>query len=210
MRVRIAICDPLPVFRRGLQAILRDAGIEAEAPDDLLAWVRDEQRKMVILTVRTPHDWALLAELHRIQVDTLVVAILDEASISARIRAFTLGAVAAVPRDAAAQAMQEAFVAALDGKALVPLDVLRALTSLTREGQESATPTEAEQEWLRHLASGKTIHELASNAGYSERMMFRLLRDLYTKIGAKNRVEALMRARDAGWLSLGGLFRLLL
>ena len=26
MRVRIAIRDPLPVFRRGVQAVLRDAG----------------------------------------------------------------------------------------------------------------------------------------------------------------------------------------
>jgi DNA-binding NarL/FixJ family response regulator len=31
-------------------------------------------------------------------------------------------------------------------------------------------------------------------------MMFRLLRDLYTRLGASNRTEALMRARDRGWI----------
>jgi hypothetical protein len=30
-------------------------------------------------------------------------------------------------------------------------------------------------------------------------MMFRLLRDLYAKIGAADRAEALIKARDDGW-----------
>ncbi|MFI0486755.1 hypothetical protein [Actinomadura sp. 9N215] len=200
MRVRIAICDPLPVFRRGVQALLRDAGIDAEAPDDLLAWLRDEQQKMVILTVRTPGDWTLLDELRRAHEDTLVIAILDEASVSSHVRALTTGAIAAIPRDATARTMREAFVAALDGQALVPLRVLRALTSLPHAVQDPATPTEVERAWLRRLAEGTTVNELASHAGYSERMMYRLLRELYTKIGVSSRVEALLRARDAGWL----------
>lgn len=155
---------------------------------------------MVILTVRTPEDWTLLGDLTRTRTDTLLIAILDEPSLNAQVRALTSGAVAAVPRDAPAHAMREAFLAALDGHARVPLDVLRAMTTLPRHEQDTTMPTDAEREWLRHLAEGMTIHELASQAGYSERMMFRLLRDLYEKIGTKNRIEALMRARDAGWL----------
>jgi hypothetical protein len=44
------------------------------------------------------------------------------------------------------------------------------------------------------------VARLAATVGYSERMMFRLLADLYARLGADNRTRALMRARDEGWL----------
>ncbi|GAA5198396.1 hypothetical protein GCM10023322_71670 [Rugosimonospora acidiphila] len=40
------------------------------------------------------------------------------------------------------------------------------------------------------MADGGTAAELARAAGYSERMMFRLLRVLYRKLPARNRTEA--------------------
>jgi len=49
------------------------------------------------------------------------------------------------------------------------------------------------------MARGDSVASLATSVGYSERMMFRLLRDLYTRIGAANHIGALMKARDEGW-----------
>jgi DNA-binding CsgD family transcriptional regulator len=46
----------------------------------------------------------------------------------------------------------------------------------------------------------RTVRQLADRAGYSERMMFRLLRDLYDRLRVKGRTEALMLARERGWL----------
>jgi len=37
MLVRIAVADPLPVFRHGVVEILRAAGFESETPDDIFA-----------------------------------------------------------------------------------------------------------------------------------------------------------------------------
>jgi DNA-binding NarL/FixJ family response regulator len=54
--------------------------------------------------------------------------------------------------------------------------------------------------WLGQLASGVTVAQLADQVGYSERAMFRLLKDLYRDIGVHSRVEALMLARDKGWI----------
>jgi DNA-binding NarL/FixJ family response regulator len=54
--------------------------------------------------------------------------------------------------------------------------------------------------WLRHLASGMTVAELARVAGYSERAMFRLLQSLYRQLGARTRIEAIVRAQEQGWL----------
>ncbi len=91
--------------------------------------------------------------------------------------------------------------AAVRGDSLALTSVLRALTGRqTNEEMAAAHPSTAEQEWLRHLARGDSVATVAARAGYSERMMFRLLRDLYTKIGAANRTEAMIRACDEGWV----------
>jgi DNA-binding CsgD family transcriptional regulator len=60
--------------------------------------------------------------------------------------------------------------------------------------------SDREIEWLRTLAAGSTVARLAEGVGYSERAMFRLLRDLYQRLGVKSRTEALMLAQQQGWL----------
>ena len=54
--------------------------------------------------------------------------------------------------------------------------------------------------WLRWLAGGKTVASLAVAACYSEREMYRLLRKLYTRLGASGRTEALLAAQRYGLL----------
>jgi DNA-binding NarL/FixJ family response regulator len=75
------------------------------------------------------------------------------------------------------------------------------LLALSRESGvgEAELPT-AQLEWLRALAQGITVAQLAERHGYSERAMFRHLRDLYARMGAKGRTEALMLANRRGWL----------
>jgi hypothetical protein len=34
--IRIAVSDPLPLFRRGVMAVLGDAGFEPQTPEELL------------------------------------------------------------------------------------------------------------------------------------------------------------------------------
>jgi DNA-binding CsgD family transcriptional regulator len=54
--------------------------------------------------------------------------------------------------------------------------------------------------WLRHLSEGRTVADLADSVGYSERMMYRLLANLYRRLGARSRTKALMLAQREGWL----------
>jgi DNA-binding NarL/FixJ family response regulator len=195
MLVRIAVADPLPVFRRGVMEILREAGYETEAPDDLLAWVRDEQTRAVVITVGCDADWHLLEALNRSPAEVIVVALLDQMSVAGSVRAFRAGAACVMARDTSPSALREAFGAAVRGQSLMPVKVLRALIDSVAE-----EPSADERRWLRELAQGTTVGRLASEVGYSERMMFRLLRDLYTRLGADNRTEALVRAQAQGWL----------
>ena len=200
MLVRIAVADPLPVFRRGLTEILRDAGFESEAPADLFAWVRDQQTKVVILTLQTEADWQLLEGLHQSAVDLMLVALVEQMSVAASVRALRAGAVCVLARDASPSVLRERFQAVVRGESLVPVEVLRALTAATEGDPPAQGPTRTERDWLRKLANGMTVNRLAADAGYSERMMFRLLRDLYDRLGVDNRTGALIKARDNGWL----------
>jgi DNA-binding NarL/FixJ family response regulator len=203
MLVRVAVSDPLPLFCRGVIAALADAGFDAEAPDDLLAWVRTDERRIVLFTVRTDDDWTLLAEVCAVRSATVVIALVDDSSVAAHVRALLAGAVGVLSRDAPPEKLRAAFEAAIDDHSVLPIAVVRAFAAQAGSAAADASagsPTAKEIEWLRELAHGGSVAKLADRIGYSERMMFRLLRELYVRMGVANRTEALMRARDEGWL----------
>jgi DNA-binding NarL/FixJ family response regulator len=199
MVARIAVHDPLPAFCRGVVAILREAGFDAEAPGDVHAWVRDDEAKLLFFTILEPPDWLLLDELRQLDPNAAVVAMLTDMSVDNQVRVLTAGAVAAVPRDASAATFREVFEAIGSGRSLVPLAVLQALVQ--RSGaKDDDEPSRRERAWLRDLAGGMTVADLAAKSGYSERMMFRLLREVYSRFGVRTKVEALLLAREQGWL----------
>jgi DNA-binding NarL/FixJ family response regulator len=199
--VRIAVLDPLPVFRRGLITILGDAAYETQSPEELLAWIHEEQRPCVLVTLLSTDDWILLDRLREARADMVVIAILADTSIRNHVQAILGGAVAAVARDALPETLRKVLEAAVAGNSLLPVEVVRALTRpQPLHETEEHIPSPQEIGWLRDLAVGTTVARLADRAGYSERAMFRLLRELYQRIGARNRTEALMRAHERGWL----------
>jgi DNA-binding NarL/FixJ family response regulator len=199
--IRIAVSDPLPLFRRGVMSVLGDAGFEPQTPEELLTWIREEQRPVVLLSLLSRDDWTLLARLHETRADTMVIAVLADASTRSQIQAILGGAIAAVGRNAVPEAVRKVFDAAVAGKSILPVEVIRALTtSQPSQDEDEWVPSPQEVGWLRELTLGTTVAQLADRAGYSERAMFRVLRELYVRIGARNRMEALIRAHERGWL----------
>jgi DNA-binding NarL/FixJ family response regulator len=199
MPVRVAVSDPLPVYRRGIMATLGEAGFHPEAPDDLLAWIRQEHRHVVLLTLDAPSDWALLVELRHTRSDLLVVAVLSDVSVQSYVKALITGAAAAVPRDASPEAVRRVFEEAVEGFSVLPVEVVHALAA-PHQRESGPTPAAHELDWLRQLANGATVAQLAERSGYSERAMFRLLRDLYQRLEVSSRTEALILAQQRGWL----------
>jgi len=198
---QIAVSDPLPLFGQGLLAAIGQTGQDLVAPENLLAWAGQDQHRVVFLTLDSSEDWTLLEELHRARTDLIVVAVLVDASVHSYVRAILLGAVVAIPRNAPVEQLRQVFEAILAGHSLLPADVVRALATARGLPQERDAPSMQEVDWLRQLAYGATVAQLAERAGYSERAMYRLLKELYVRIGARNRTEALMRAYEHGWLS---------
>jgi DNA-binding NarL/FixJ family response regulator len=201
MSVRFVVSDPLPIFQRGVMAALGDVGFQAETPDDLVAWAHTDDRRIVLLTVQTGADWELLARLGQPNVPVVVVAVLPNPNVAGYVRAISAGAAGAMPREATPADVRAVFQAAVDGKSMLPIEVVRALADQTGSAPEpSGEPSVSEMGWLSELARGVRVVDLASRAGYSERMMFRLLRDLYSRLGVGGRTEALMLARDRRWI----------
>jgi DNA-binding NarL/FixJ family response regulator len=176
-----------------------EAGFASEAPDDLRTWIRQEHRRVVLLTLDAPSDWALLAELRHTRSDLVLVAVLTEVNEQSYVRAILAGAVAAVPRDASPEALQRVFEEAVEGFSVLPVEVVRALAA-PHQRESGPTPAVHELDWLRQLANGATVAQLAERSGYSERAMFRLLRDLYQRLEVSSRTEALILAQQRGWL----------
>ncbi|MFF0370580.1 hypothetical protein [Micromonospora sp. NPDC005087] len=91
--------------------------------------------------------------------------------------------------------------ATIDGQTVLPAAVAVMLTGGAVADEETRQAiTAAEVTWLRHLAAGMTVAELSRLAGYSERAMYRLLQGVYRQLGARSRIEAIVRAQEKGWL----------
>ena len=201
MSVRVAVFDPLPVFRHGIMAALSVSGVGSEAPEDLMTWIHQEPCQVILMTLQSAGDWELLARLHRAQPGVVVVAVLEDTDVGSYVRALASGAVSAVPRDTPPEGIRQVFEAAVSGTSVLPTEVVRVLLSSGEsvpDASERLSPREIE--WLQQLANGTTVAQLADQAGYSERAMYRLLRGLYVKLNVKTRTEALMLARERGWL----------
>lgn len=65
--VRVAVVDPLPMFRHGVTAILAADGHAVDTPDDLVAWASRRGSALVLLTRTRDADWRLLTRLREVR-----------------------------------------------------------------------------------------------------------------------------------------------
>lgn len=198
--VRLAVFDPLPMYRRGVMATLGDAAFEPETAEALLAWLHEEHRPVVIMTLQSESDWSLLSRLNGARPDCTIVAVMTDTSVNAYVHAILAGAVTVVPRDALAETIRDVLDAAVSDRSVLPIEVVRALATPHGILQDKENVSAREIGWLRELAHGATVAQLAERVGYSERAMFRMLRELYVRIGVRNRTQAMIRAKELGWL----------
>jgi DNA-binding NarL/FixJ family response regulator len=198
---RIAVSDPLPMFRRGVADVMQDSGYDVESPEDLLAWIAPGgDRAVVLLTLLRPADWTLLVTLRESRSAVTLIAVIENGDLALSVRALGSGAVGVMAREADFETVRDVLAAAISGRSVLPVEVVRALTATGHVQRPDRIPPETEISWIRQLMQGLTVARLAERAGYSERMMFRLLRDLYQRWGVANRTEAIIHARDNGWL----------
>ena len=193
--VRVAVVDRAPAYRRGLELALSDASYRVEQPKDLDRWAKAPGVRALVAACRSASEARRLALTRARGTDAVAVALLGEDSPAAYREVLETGVEAAVPRDAPLDRIVEVVDAALDGRTVLPTEVVR---RLARGEQDEEGIDEEHADWLRALARGATVEELAESVGYSERAMYRQLRHLYEQLGAGNRTEALLEALRRG------------
>jgi DNA-binding NarL/FixJ family response regulator len=192
----VAVVDPLPLFRQGAATVLSAAGHRVEVTDDVLSWAGSRQSAVVLLTLFGGPDWQLLTHLHD-QATAIVIAVIQDLHPAA-LRAVHQGARSVLSRACDPAVLLRTVEATADGQAVLPAELLTALTGVSAHGLQIAS--EQRLSWLRQLAAGATVAQVAATAGYSERAMFRILKQLYRDMGVQNRMQAVLRAQDLGWV----------
>jgi DNA-binding NarL/FixJ family response regulator len=193
-----AVFDPLPLFRLGMLASL-GGGDDLGSLADLSAWLEPRRPAMLLLTLQDTDDDATLHESTR-HPDVLVVAVLSTFTVAAAARALRDGASHVVARDSDPELIRKVVAEVEAGVVRLPLAVVRAAMGQPRSGGNRPDPSDDEIAWLRALASGRSVAEVALQSAISERRLYRRLSDLYRRLGVANRTQALMVGRDEGWL----------
>jgi DNA-binding NarL/FixJ family response regulator len=199
MRFRIAIWDPLPVYRQGIMTVLNDLGHILEEPADLLSWAAKREQRIALMSITSDLDWSLLVQASRVGDRVILIALLDDLSIESCVRALSSGASSLAARAARPEEIRLVVTQAMIGRSPLPNDVVAALVARLGSPEESPL-SEQDRQWLRALSNGVTVARMASDMGYSERAMYRLLRNLYGRMSVRNRTEAVLKASQSGWI----------
>ena len=197
----VAVVDIVPSYRLGLSAAFADAGFRPEEPADLDDWARLPGPRGVLVTVTAVEDCQGIQRLVAENDELIVVALLRQPTPEMYVRALQAGASGVASWTSAPETVIEVMRSARQEQVLLPHDVVKAIATGITLSAELRSIAPAELHWLQVMAKGQTVAELARAVGYSEREMFRLLRQLYERMGVQNRTEALLKAAQCGLLA---------
>jgi DNA-binding NarL/FixJ family response regulator len=192
-RLSVRVVEEAAAYRRGLEEAFAGAGHRVAG--------EDEVPDLALVALRVAAD---CARLEAWSGKAPVVALVEPGDAETVAHALHHGAVAAVEWQAETGRIVQVAEAAVRGDALLPSAIARDLPAHGVDPHAERPQVEEEEvEWLEELAQGATVVGLADDYGYSERVMFRRLHELYARLGAANRSEALINAVRFGLLREG-------
>lgn len=197
----VGIVHPAEVVATGLAAGLQQRGYLVDYPIRAGEWVLRGGERLLVHDRRTADDIGDIQRLIRSKRGLVVVALIEHATKHGYQQAFRAGCAGAVRWDAPMETIIEAIEAAARGIALLPSEIAR---QMAVAGAQSPPDTvwlsDVETTALRLLAGGAKTNQIADECGYSEREIFRMLTDLYTRIGVTNRSQAIATVARWGML----------
>ncbi len=203
---RVMVVDDHPVVRDGVALLLRGEPTlvvvgSAESGRAALERAPALRPDLVLLDLRLPDMLApeIVAGLRELVPDARIVVFTAHGDHHGVQAALDAGAHGALLKDAAATDLVEALRAVLRGERvsdprMVPTDASRG-AALARSGL-----TRREYEVLRLAAQGRTNPEIAETTGLARNTVKTYLQAALHKLGARNRVEAIGKASEAGLL----------
>lgn len=199
--LRIAVCDRATSYRRGVSSALTGAGFVVEEVET--GGLPDAAASLdaVLFTVNSASDWQALRDVSTTNAHFKLLALLVDATPDRHAEALRCGAHAAVPWEASPETILEVLTAALAGVTVLPTAVAQAIAVSGAPLYDPEWVVAEEVEWLKLLARGMTVQQVAERAGYSERALYRLLHGLYGRMRVANRTEAILQASRWGLLN---------
>ena len=203
--IRIVLVDDHTVMRAGTRRILEDEAdfrVVGEAADgeEALRLARVHTPDVVVLDIALPGmDGVKVCQELRAEHPGMRILILTGHDNAALVRTLhTFGAAGYLLKSAAPHELVASIRAVHRGLPAYGEHARSVLAELAPG--DPLHPTRKEIEVLRLVASGKKNREVAEELHLSVNTVEYHLRNLFTKLGASSRTDALMRAQRSGWL----------
>lgn len=197
--VTVGVSADLPALARGLAAILRLGDWDVTVPADVYTWLVEADDPVLVLAMETPSPETVV-DLRRRRPDAEVVVLLPDPDEQSLMSALKAGAAAVASWRVTPEVLLPLIAAVTAHLAVLPPHLVQRLASQVDARPRWLDAGSPEVRWLRALAAGSTVADLAATHAYSEREMYRLLADLYHRLGVSGRIPALMRAARYGLL----------
>jgi two-component system nitrate/nitrite response regulator NarL len=202
----ILVVDDHPVVRDGVKLLLRSdpllvVAASAESGRAAIESVRELQPDIILLDLRLPDMSAteVIAKVRSMRTIVKIVIFTAYTDHAAMKSALDAGADGGLLKDIGSMDLSAALRKTLRGELIVDprivSDESRRSRALTRLGL-----TRREYEVLRLAAEGKTNPEIAESTDLTRNTIKTYLQSALHKLGARNRVEAITKAGEAGLL----------
>jgi DNA-binding NarL/FixJ family response regulator len=209
-KIRLAVADDHPVVREGLVAMLEtqsDFTIvgQAASGSEALALVDTLRPDVLLLDLEMPglDGVGVLRGLEEAGARTRVIVFDTDERIIAAVEA---GAAGSLLKGAPREEVFAAVRAVAAGRSLLtPVAasaVLRRVRGEAAGTRAAPSLTPRERAVLERMARGLGNKQIAATLGISERTVKFHVSSLFTKLGAANRTEAVIRATQAGLIAL--------
>jgi DNA-binding NarL/FixJ family response regulator len=210
--IRVGIADDHPIFRFGMRTLLSatpDMTVVGEATtgEEALALAEAHAPDVLLMDIYMPglngiEATARIRERHP-RIAILVVTMLDDDSVFAAVRA---GARGYLLKGAEPEETLRAIRAVAHGETIFSAGVADRLMAyfahppVPPAGASLAFPelTEREREVLALIARGLTNAAIAERLVLSPKTVRNYVSDIFSKLQVADRVQAVLRARDAG------------
>lgn len=211
--IRVAIADDLDMIRTGFELIVdneADMTIVASVGNgvDIVEVCRTRSLDVVLMDIRMPElDGLAATEQIMAQDDPPKILILTTFGLDEYVAtAIAVGASGFLLKDATAEELVAAVRAVATGDAVLAPSLVRAVFEQARSRPTvSSTPvpgidelTDREREVLEHLATGRSNAEIGEALFLSEATIKTHISHVLTKLGVRDRVQAVIAAFEAG------------
>jgi DNA-binding NarL/FixJ family response regulator len=204
--IRVFIADDQVVVRQGLRALLEvepEIAIAGEAGDgvEAIERIRALQIDVVLLDVRMPRKSGLdvLRELGAALPPTLILTTFDDAEVA--LEAIRAGARGFMLKDVSFQQLISAIRAIASGATVFQPALTHRLLEKTKRSTEFVERlTSRETEVVRLMAGGYSNSEIAHALGSAEGTVKNHVSNILSKLGARDRTRAVLKALEAGLL----------